>query len=121
MEFDFSKMTDCDEPFYGVVPSKVAYPIGCVCLGLDRKRRTHKPARLDRSSARLASLIFQTSQADIFARFKNELARANLRAAHEPVELQESTQGVESTSGPSCNKSILKQREIRVESLLFLL
>jgi hypothetical protein len=32
MEFDFSKMTACDEPFYGVVPGKVAYPIGCVCL-----------------------------------------------------------------------------------------
>jgi hypothetical protein len=32
MEFDFTKMTACDEPFYGVVPSKAAYPIGCVCL-----------------------------------------------------------------------------------------
>jgi hypothetical protein len=32
MEFDFSKMTACDEPFYGVVPGKVAYPIGRVCL-----------------------------------------------------------------------------------------
>jgi hypothetical protein len=32
MEFDFSKMTSCDEPFYGVVPGKVAYPIGRVCL-----------------------------------------------------------------------------------------
>jgi hypothetical protein len=32
MEFDFSKMTACDEPFYGVVPGKAAYPIGCVCL-----------------------------------------------------------------------------------------
>jgi hypothetical protein len=30
MEFDFSKMTACDEPFYGVVPSKAAYPIGRV-------------------------------------------------------------------------------------------
>jgi hypothetical protein len=28
MEFDFSKMTACDEPFYGVVPGKAAYPIG---------------------------------------------------------------------------------------------
>jgi hypothetical protein len=27
MEFDFSKMTACDEPFYEVVPSKAAYPI----------------------------------------------------------------------------------------------
>jgi hypothetical protein len=32
MEFNFSKMTACDEPFYGVVPGKDAYPIGCVCL-----------------------------------------------------------------------------------------
>jgi hypothetical protein len=32
MEFDFNKMTACDETFYGVVPSKVAYPIGRVCL-----------------------------------------------------------------------------------------
>jgi hypothetical protein len=32
MEFDFNKMTVCDEPFYGVVPGKVAYPIGRVCL-----------------------------------------------------------------------------------------
>jgi hypothetical protein len=32
MEFDFTKMTACDEPFYGVVPSKAAYPIGRVCL-----------------------------------------------------------------------------------------
>jgi hypothetical protein len=32
MEFDFSKMTACDEPFYGVVPGKIPYPIGRVCL-----------------------------------------------------------------------------------------
>jgi hypothetical protein len=32
MEFDFSKMTACDEPFYGDVPGKAAYPIGRVCL-----------------------------------------------------------------------------------------
>jgi hypothetical protein len=32
MEFDFNKMTTCDEPFYGVVPGKPAYPIGRVCL-----------------------------------------------------------------------------------------
>jgi hypothetical protein len=32
MEFDFTKMTACDEPFYGVVPGKDAYPIGRVCL-----------------------------------------------------------------------------------------
>jgi hypothetical protein len=32
MDFDFNKMTSCDEPFYGVVPSKAVYPIGRVCL-----------------------------------------------------------------------------------------
>jgi hypothetical protein len=32
MDFDFNKMTACDEPFYGVVPVKAAYPIGRVCL-----------------------------------------------------------------------------------------
>jgi hypothetical protein len=32
MEFDFSKMTACDKPFYGVMPGKAAYPIGHVCL-----------------------------------------------------------------------------------------
>jgi hypothetical protein len=32
MEFDFTKMAACDEPFYGVVPGKAAYPIGRVCL-----------------------------------------------------------------------------------------
>jgi hypothetical protein len=32
MDFDFNKMTACDEPFYGVVPNKAAYPIGRVCL-----------------------------------------------------------------------------------------
>jgi hypothetical protein len=32
MEFDFSKMTACKEPFYGVVPGKAAYPIGRACL-----------------------------------------------------------------------------------------
>jgi hypothetical protein len=32
MDFNFNKMTTCDEPFYGVVPEKAAYPIGRVCL-----------------------------------------------------------------------------------------
>jgi hypothetical protein len=32
MEFDFNKTTAYDEPFYGVVPGKAAYPIGRVCL-----------------------------------------------------------------------------------------
>jgi hypothetical protein len=34
MEFDFTKMTACDEPFYRVVPGKAAYPIGRVCLSV---------------------------------------------------------------------------------------
>jgi hypothetical protein len=34
MDFDFSKMSACDEPFYGVMPGKAAYPIGHVCLSL---------------------------------------------------------------------------------------
>jgi hypothetical protein len=44
MEFDFSKMTACDEPFYRVVPGKAAYPIGRVCLpvtfGIEENFRT---------------------------------------------------------------------------------
>jgi hypothetical protein len=32
MDFNFNKMTACDEPFYGVIPGKAAYPIGRVCL-----------------------------------------------------------------------------------------
>jgi hypothetical protein len=44
MEFDFSKMTACDKPFYGVVPGKAAYPIGRVCLlvtfGIEENFRT---------------------------------------------------------------------------------
>jgi hypothetical protein len=32
MDFVFNKMTAYDEPFYGVMPGKAAYPIGCVCL-----------------------------------------------------------------------------------------
>jgi hypothetical protein len=44
MELDFNKMTACDEPFYGVVPGKAAYPIGRVCLpvtfGIEENFRT---------------------------------------------------------------------------------
>jgi hypothetical protein len=44
MEFDFNKMTACDEPFYEVVPGKAAYPIGRVCLlvtfGIEENFRT---------------------------------------------------------------------------------
>jgi hypothetical protein len=34
MDFDFNKMTACDEPFYKVVHGKAAYPIGRVCLSV---------------------------------------------------------------------------------------
>jgi hypothetical protein len=34
MDFDFNKMTACDEPFYRVVPGKATYPIGRVCLSV---------------------------------------------------------------------------------------
>jgi hypothetical protein len=34
MEFDFNKMTACNEPFYRVAPGKAAYPIGRVCLSV---------------------------------------------------------------------------------------
>jgi hypothetical protein len=44
MEFDFTKMTARDEPYYGVVPGKAAYPIGHVCLpvtfGMEENFRT---------------------------------------------------------------------------------
>jgi hypothetical protein len=30
MDFNFNKMTTCNEPFYGVMPGKAAYPIGRV-------------------------------------------------------------------------------------------
>jgi hypothetical protein len=44
MEFDFNKMTACDEPFYRVMPDKAAYTIGRVCLpvafGIEEKFRT---------------------------------------------------------------------------------
>jgi hypothetical protein len=32
MEFNFKRLTTCDEPFFGVVPGKVAYPMGRVSL-----------------------------------------------------------------------------------------
>jgi hypothetical protein len=32
MDFDFNKMTACDQPFYGVMSGKTASPIGRVCL-----------------------------------------------------------------------------------------
>jgi hypothetical protein len=32
MDFDFKRLTECDEPFFGIVPGKVAYPMGRVSL-----------------------------------------------------------------------------------------
>jgi hypothetical protein len=32
MDFDFKRITECDEPFFGIVPSKAAYPMGRVSL-----------------------------------------------------------------------------------------
>jgi hypothetical protein len=38
MDIDFNKMTAYDEPFYGVVPGKAAYPVGRVCLPAVHRR-----------------------------------------------------------------------------------
>jgi hypothetical protein len=32
MDFDFKRLTECDEPFFGILPGKVAYPMGRVSL-----------------------------------------------------------------------------------------
>jgi hypothetical protein len=32
MDFDFKRLTTCDEPFFGIVPSKAAYPMGRISL-----------------------------------------------------------------------------------------
>jgi hypothetical protein len=32
MDFDFKRLTECDEPFFGIVPGKAAYPLGWVSL-----------------------------------------------------------------------------------------
>jgi hypothetical protein len=32
MDFDFKRLTECDEPFFGIVPDKAAYPLGRVSL-----------------------------------------------------------------------------------------
>jgi hypothetical protein len=32
MDFDFKRLTACDEPFFGIVPRKAAYPMGRVSL-----------------------------------------------------------------------------------------
>jgi hypothetical protein len=32
MDFDFKRLTECDEPLFGIVPGKAAYPMGRVSL-----------------------------------------------------------------------------------------
>jgi hypothetical protein len=32
MDFDFKRLTECDEPFFDIVPGKAAYPMGQVSL-----------------------------------------------------------------------------------------
>jgi hypothetical protein len=32
MDFDFKRLTECNEPFFGVVPDKATYPMGRVSL-----------------------------------------------------------------------------------------
>jgi hypothetical protein len=32
MDFDFKRLTECDEPFFGIIPGKAAYPLGRVSL-----------------------------------------------------------------------------------------
>jgi hypothetical protein len=32
MDFDFKRLTECDEPFFGIVSGKAAYPLGRVSL-----------------------------------------------------------------------------------------
>jgi hypothetical protein len=44
MDFDFKRLTKCNEPFFGIVPDKVAYPMGWVSLpvtfGTEKNFRT---------------------------------------------------------------------------------
>jgi hypothetical protein len=32
MDFDFKRLTECDEPFFGIMPGKAAYPMGRISL-----------------------------------------------------------------------------------------
>jgi hypothetical protein len=32
MDFNFKRLTECDEPFFSIMPGKVAYPMGRVSL-----------------------------------------------------------------------------------------
>jgi hypothetical protein len=39
MDFDFKRLTECDEPFFGIVPGKAAYPMGRVSLPVTLAQR----------------------------------------------------------------------------------
>jgi hypothetical protein len=47
MDFDFKRLMECDEPFFGIVPDKAAYPMGRVSLpvmfGTEENFRTEYP------------------------------------------------------------------------------
>jgi hypothetical protein len=32
IDFDFKRLTSCDEPFFSIVPSKAVYPLGWISL-----------------------------------------------------------------------------------------
>jgi hypothetical protein len=34
MDFEFKRLTACDEPFFGIIPRKAAYPMGRVSLSV---------------------------------------------------------------------------------------
>jgi hypothetical protein len=34
MDFNFKRLTECDEPFFGIVLGKAAYPMGWVSLSV---------------------------------------------------------------------------------------
>jgi hypothetical protein len=34
MDFDFKRLTECDDPFFGIVPGKASYPMGRVSLSV---------------------------------------------------------------------------------------
>jgi hypothetical protein len=37
MDFDFKRLTECDKPFFGIVPGKATYPMGRVSLPARRR------------------------------------------------------------------------------------
>jgi hypothetical protein len=67
-----------------------------IALVPNHKLETRVLAQIACSSTRLGSDKFVMSQANIFARFVNELARANSQAAHEPNELESKRSNIES-------------------------